>query len=248
MHTARCPHCNVTVPGVAPGATAACPACGKSFAAAPQAGGPAPRRKRDWGDEDEPAPRTNSGRNTLLLIGGILLALLLVCGGGAAVVGLFVVRGIEAARQQAVLQVQRNQQQQLKIQANGMNVRVPPPLDAGARNVPATPLTLADAAVTHRNTLTPADPPFTGKPFKLFTVDLEPGRRYQIELASAQMDSFLRLYGPDDEPLQENDDFAGLNAGIVFTPDVAGTYKIHATVLGPRHNGPAPFTLTIRAD
>ena len=157
----------------------------------------------------------------------------------------------EVRRQLAMQQMQRNQEQMQKIQgANQQPVRVPPPLDANAVKVAAIPLKVGpgNAVVRHQSVLTPADPQFTGKPFKLFEVELEPKRKYQIELASQQMDSFLRLYGPNGEPLRENDDFKGLDSGIVFTPDKAGRYKIHATVLGRLNNGPAPFALTIRAD
>ena len=63
------------------------------------------------------------------------------------------------------------------------------------------------------------------------------------------MDSFLRLYGPQGEPLQENDDFRGMDSGIRFTPEQAGVYKIHATVLNHLNNNrPAGFTLTIRPE
>jgi hypothetical protein len=192
-------------------------------------------------------------------VGGILLALLLVCGGIATGGGFlfYLARENAVRRDVAVQQAQGNQQQMQKIQAaNGgipqpMNPPVPPPLDAGVRNAPARRLDIGpgNAAVTHEDALTAADPQFTGKPFKAFLVNLEPGRKYQIELSSQQMDSFLRLYGPNGEPLCENDDFKGLDSGIIWRPDRAGAYTIHATVLGQlRDNRPAPFKLTIRAD
>ena len=278
MASVRCPDCaaSVNVPEEELGYMVRCPECGKKFAAedgpgrgAVKAGTPgAPKaartgRRRDWGDEDEAPPVSRgrkSGRNTLLLVGGILLAVLLVCGGVATVAGIFIVRTIrenEARQEMARQQVRLNQERQRLIQQQmnqerqqQMNKRVPPPLDEGARKVPAIALDLGPGnAIAHQGVLTNADPRFANKPFKSFEVDLQAGRRYQIELASQQMDSFLRLYGPGGEPLLENDDFKGLDSGIAFTPDRAGKYQVHATVLTAlRNDMPAPFTLTIRAD
>jgi hypothetical protein len=167
---------------------------------------------------------------------GILLALFVVCGGIGAIGGYMIYRAAEEAQHQALLAA--------------ANHNAPaPPMDPNAANVPAVKLELHEGGVVqHANVLTPNDPKFTNKPFKAFEVNFEQGKTYQIDMVSTQIDSFLRLYGPNNEPIASNDDSGGnLNSRIVFTANATGAHKIHATVFGALQPGRAGnFALTVR--
>jgi hypothetical protein len=88
-------------------------------------------------------------------------------------------------------------------------------------------------------------------PSKPFTVKLQAGKTYQIDMASKEVDSFLRLLDASGIQLAENDDFQpglSLDARIVFACPRDGDYRIIATTMpGP---GPMPatgnFTLTVQ--
>ena len=78
-----------------------------------------------------------------------------------------------------------------------------------------------------------------------FTVKLEAGKTYQIDLSSRAFDSFLYLEGPRGGVLAQDDDGAGnLNARIVHQATETGTYRLIATSLSGRGSG--PFSLAVR--
>jgi hypothetical protein len=72
-----------------------------------------------------------------------------------------------------------------------------------------------------------------------------PGSLFTIDMASKEMDSFLRLEDSAGKQLATDDDGAGnLDARIVFRPAKEDTYKIIATTMQPRQTG--TFSLTVR--
>jgi hypothetical protein len=134
-------------------------------------------------------------------------------------------------------------------------VRPPPqPLDMVALGAAPIKIALnADGTFTQNNVLQPTDTKFENKPFKLYEVPLEKGKTYQIDLIGSppggqfQFDAWLRLYGPNNEPIAQDDDSGGLlNSRLVYTPTVTGTHKIHATCLGAVFPGRGNYTFVIR--
>lgn len=73
---------------------------------------------------------------------------------------------------------------------------------------------------------------------KAYTVKLEAGRNYVIELTSTQFDTFLRLEDAAGKELAFNDDGGdGTNSRLRFRPEQSGTYRIivtsyHTRVIG----------------
>src|SRR5205823_1634775 len=102
----------------------------------------------------------------------------------------------------------------------------------------------ADGAYSNNNTVGAADPVLGGKNCKVYQVQLEAGRRYQIDMSSGEFDSFLYLYGPQNQFLTLDDDGGGYpSARIVWTPTATGPHRIYATYFG---GGQGTFNLSIR--
>lgn len=79
---------------------------------------------------------------------------------------------------------------------------------------------------------------------KLYTIKMEAKKRYQIDMASKTLDSYLRLEDATGKELAKDDDSGGgLNARIVFTCPAGGNYRIYATTLFPAMGD---FTLTVK--
>jgi hypothetical protein len=79
---------------------------------------------------------------------------------------------------------------------------------------------------------------------RIYSVHLQGGRTYQIDLKSRQFDAYLRLEDGQGTQLAEDDDSGGgLDARIVFNCPLDGTYRIIATSLVP---GIGEFTLTVQ--
>jgi hypothetical protein len=82
------------------------------------------------------------------------------------------------------------------------------------------------------------------QPCKVFTVELENGRGYRIDMTSKEIDSYLRLEDPAGKELAKDDDSGGLlNARINFQCRTAGAYRIVCTTFG---GGTGSFVLTVR--
>ena len=94
------------------------------------------------------------------------------------------------------------------------------------------------------------DPIKDGMNHKSFTIHLEKGKTYVIDLESDEMDSFLRLYDPRGVIVANNDDGGGfLNARIRYQADETGNHEISASALdGPPPRGGAAFVLTVREE
>jgi thiol-disulfide isomerase/thioredoxin len=73
---------------------------------------------------------------------------------------------------------------------------------------------------------------------KIFSVKLERGKRYQIEMTSKELDSFLRLEDANRKRLLEDDGRAGgHDSRIFFDCPSDGTYKIFATTYSAGRTG-----------
>ena len=86
---------------------------------------------------------------------------------------------------------------------------------------------------------------------QLWTVELEEGYFYQIDLKNPQFkaakdfDPILRLADDANRILQEDDDSGGHpNARIFFTPTRTATYKLYVTSFLPAQTGPFVLTVT----
>jgi tetratricopeptide (TPR) repeat protein len=81
--------------------------------------------------------------------------------------------------------------------------------------------------------------------YHLFTVKLEAGVSYTLDLQSSRFDALLRLEDSAGKLLQEDDDAGGeLNSRIVFTPPGAAEYRIVVTTLGPDETGPYALSIS----
>jgi hypothetical protein len=80
---------------------------------------------------------------------------------------------------------------------------------------------------------------------RTYSIKLTAGKRYQIDMVSAEIDSYLRLEGPTGQPMLEDDDGGGFpNARIVFQCQQTGTYRITCTTFAPGMTG--GYTLSVR--
>jgi hypothetical protein len=108
-------------------------------------------------------------------------------------------------------------------------------------------LTLANGIAQLNGTLAatdPIDPVQQDCHCKVYTLNMSAGRSYQIDMMSAQIDSFLRLENPEGQTIISDDDSGeDLDARIVFTCDRAGVYRIVATSFVP---GTGSFSLRVQ--
>ncbi len=80
---------------------------------------------------------------------------------------------------------------------------------------------------------------------KLFSILLEAGKAYQIDMTSVEFDAYLYLYDDLDILIARNDDGGGnLNARIFFTPVRTATYRIEVASFAGDSVG--NFNLTVR--
>jgi hypothetical protein len=112
--------------------------------------------------------------------------------------------------------------------------------------VPTIPLKLEKGRTVYSGNLLKTDLRFRNqKIHKLFSVEFEAGRTYQIDQASGRFDSYLYLEDPDGNIVAEDDDSGGnLNARIVHQAAKAGRFHIIATSLEGGNTG--AFTLTVQ--
>ena len=94
---------------------------------------------------------------------------------------------------------------------------------------------LADGKVEVNGVLGKDDPKYRGDAVcKVYLVKLKAGKTYQIDMASKEVDSYLRLENAKGVKLAEDDDSGGdLNASITFDCKGDGDYRITATTFGP---------------
>jgi hypothetical protein len=80
---------------------------------------------------------------------------------------------------------------------------------------------------------------------KIYAVPLKAGTSYRIDMASKEIDSYLRLEDDAGKELANDDDSGGqLNARIVFECPKDGTYRVIATTFG---GGTGAFELTVQS-
>jgi predicted Zn finger-like uncharacterized protein len=83
------------------------------------------------------------------------------------------------------------------------------------------------------------------KRHKIYTVKLEAGQSYQIDMMANDFDAFLHLRDDRNEFVARDDDGGeGLNSRIHFRPQRSGTYRIYATSLDGSDTG--SYTLIVR--
>jgi predicted Zn finger-like uncharacterized protein len=81
---------------------------------------------------------------------------------------------------------------------------------------------------------------------KRYTVQLQAGKTYIIDMTSPTLDTFLRLEQNNGQQVQQNDDGGvNLNAKMVYRPFQSGTFTIIATTFEPGETG--NFRLSVRA-
>jgi hypothetical protein len=119
---------------------------------------------------------------------------------------------------------------------------------------PAAPPTPSTAAVPLNNGTGSVEGELTDKdPFdrirlnckcKVYTVNLEAGRTYQIDLMSNQFDAYLRVEDANGAPLAQDDDSGeGRNARLRYVCNRTGVYRLVATTFGP---AVGQFTLRVQ--
>jgi hypothetical protein len=80
---------------------------------------------------------------------------------------------------------------------------------------------------------------------KTYSFKMIEGRRYQIDMVSADVDSYLRLEDPAGQQVAADDDGGGFpNARITYVAPKTGDYSVIATTFN--NNATGKFTLTIR--
>jgi hypothetical protein len=91
------------------------------------------------------------------------------------------------------------------------------------------------------------DPKLSDSYHKMYTIKMQPGFAYTIDMSSKskEFDCFLRLEDSTGKQLMENDDGGGqMNSRIVYRPSRPDTYRIFATTFEPNQTG--SFNLTVR--
>jgi predicted Zn finger-like uncharacterized protein len=103
-----------------------------------------------------------------------------------------------------------------------------------------------DGAFRHENLLHRSDPRNrAGKLHRVYLIQMEANKTYEITMVSRNMDSFLYLVDPGGKVVAQDDDGAGaLNSLIIFRPTVGGLYRVEATSLGGQQAG--PFSLSVQ--
>jgi hypothetical protein len=109
-----------------------------------------------------------------------------------------------------------------------------------------TPIVLPKPALEVKATLSGRDPAYEYRkrqpPHKAYTVELEKGKPYLIQLVSGwRWMPHLFVEGPDGSILAQHE---GLRSGLVFRPPTDAKYKIIVTTFGPI--GSEEFRLVVR--
>ena len=239
--TVACKQCAapILVPG-RNGATATASEAAKPSSQAP------PRRKRDWGDEEEvrrQAGKTKDGEgigSTLAAVAGVVALSCLVCGGGGSIGWFFMARAVRieaVAEERAAMEADRRAQVMVADKA----------VKAGP--IAAVPPGVGKIIFEQQGQLLPNDPIRDGKPHKAFTIELEQGQTYVIDMVSTETDAWLNLYDAAGVLVAKDDDGGGnQNARIRYTAAETGDHVIAATVFRDVPPGGARFTLTVREE
>jgi thiol-disulfide isomerase/thioredoxin len=113
-----------------------------------------------------------------------------------------------------------------------------------AKAVAVQPLKLARGKASAEGRLAANAPRFQGKSSQPYDVQLEAGKKYQIDMMSDDFDSYLYLLDKAGNILMQDDDGGdNLNSRLVFAAKESGNYRLVAAALGGIGNG--NYTLTI---
>jgi hypothetical protein len=172
----------------------------------------------------KPAAKSNKTTMILLIVGGVLGLGCIVCS-GVGVVGYFAVvrvaKGVEDFKQD----LERDLNGVMVAPGNGKVI-------------------LSKEAV-----LMPNDPLRDGRPTKSIPITLQQGKTYVIDMQSAEMDSYLFLFDPNNIKVAEDDDGGGFpHARIRFTANRTGAHTIGCTAFGGARPGGSRFNVTVREE
>jgi hypothetical protein len=241
------------------GTTVACKQCAAPIAVPSRSGATAtaieasrpspqapPRRKRDWGDEEEERPRVGKRKDgegigtTLLTVAGIMALSCVLCAGVGTVGWLLTFR---AARMEVAVA------ERAAMEAQQAQVMVGEAAKKEAGPVGPVPPGVGKIIFERQGRLMPNDPIRDGKPHKAFTIELEQGQTYVIDMVSTETDAWLNLYDAAGVLVAKDDDGGGnQNARIRYTAAETGDHVIAATVFRDVPPGGARFTLTVREE
>jgi predicted Zn finger-like uncharacterized protein len=213
------------------------------------------RRNDGWDDEDEDRPRRRRRRPQ----SGSKLGVILASVGGGAFVLMFISclgMGMTAAPRAVV--VVKNEP--APFQPFNPPIQNPVPFDPNPNPMPANPAPVVDGGQINlvngvfeaQSQLTandPMDPVRRGSRAKRYTVPLQAGKTYVIDMVSLNppkppiFDPYLRVEQNGVSLAEDDDGGDNLNSRIVFQPQQTGTYVIVATTLIPRLGN---FRLSVR--
>lgn len=78
---------------------------------------------------------------------------------------------------------------------------------------------------------------YDGKLLQRFTIELEEGETYQIDMSSDHFDTFMAVHTPSGDVEVNDDGPDGTNSRLTVTADEAGTYTVYATSFGQGESG-----------
>jgi hypothetical protein len=208
--------------------------------------------------EDNPKPKSGMLPIVLVLCGLGLFSCIVLIG-----VVAFWHLAAEAPRQRAMIGARNRKQAfvQKDFAQNGLPGGFNRDPVRPVNQTPATEIKLgADGVFRQESELTVQDSLNPdNKHHKHYAIQLEEGKRYQIDLESIHFDAFLFLLDNENNKVAENDDADGppepgkvhnQNSRIVHVPLKTGLFKIEATFFDNSLTGDfrqlGPFTLTIR--
>ncbi len=126
--------------------------------------------------------------------------------------------------------------------------------DLKQMNAGLVPPGVGKIILSQQAVLMPNDPLRDGHPTKTFTIKVQQGKTYVVDMQTTQfdMDPYLLIFDPANIKIAEDDDSGGgmnnLDARIRFTANRTGTYTIGCTVWRQVPAGGGRFTVTVREE
>jgi hypothetical protein len=127
---------------------------------------------------------------------------------------------------------------------------VRPPRQPGPPMETKPSFRVGDLVLNVNDTLNQNDGAYQGRKHKVFTVELEAGKTYQIDMRSANFDSYLFFESPDKRLLAQDDDSGGYpDARIIYRATETGKFRVIASHFGaPGVLGQFNITVRLTAD
>ena len=198
--------------------------------------GGARRKDDDLDDDEEDRPRrkrlkkrrkTSTGASPLTIVLSIIGGVLLTCCGTGVYWGISIWNVANEIRH---LDDLHDQPRQPIAAEKGIQVNL------GPNNM-----------FRHDAALTLQDPLVDLRRVKTYTIHMEPGKSYQIDMMSKQLDAYLYLIDDANQVVASDDDGGnGLDARIIFSPTRAGVFRIEATTFADGAMGPYTLQVTRR--